>query len=60
MFITPTFPKKFFYKISINIVIVAQLTKNLPAMQETCLSAGDLGSIPGGRRSLGKGYGNPL
>ena len=39
---------------------MAQLTKNLPAMQETFLSAGDLGSISGGRKSPGKLYGNPL
>ena len=38
--------------------LVAQLVKNLPAMQEIQLSAGDLGSIPRlGRR---EGNGNPL
>ena len=39
--------------------LVAQLVKNLPAMQETTCSAGDLGLIPGkshGWRSL-VGYG---
>ena len=34
--------------------------KNLPLMQETIYSAGDLGSIPGLGRSSGEGNGNPL
>ena len=34
---------------------IAQLAKNLPAMQET-----DLGSIPGSGRSAGEGIGYPL
>ena len=34
--------------------LVAQLVKNLPAMQET------LGSIPGWGRSAGEGIGDPL
>ena len=36
--------------------LVAQLIKNLPAMQETQLSAGDLGLIP----RLGRGERNAL
>ena len=36
---------------------VAQLVKNLPAMQG---DTRDLGSIPGSGRSLGEGNGNPL
>ena len=39
---------------------VAQLIKNLPAMQEISCNAGDLGSIPGSGRSPQKGNGNPL
>ena len=39
---------------------MAQLVKNLPAMQETTCSAGDLGSIPGLGGSPGEGNGNPL
>ena len=38
--------------------LVAQLVKNLPAMQETWV--GDLGSIPGLGRSLEEGKGYPL
>ena len=38
--------------------LVAQMVKNLPAMQETWVW--DLGSIPGLGRSPGKGNGNPL
>ena len=38
--------------------LVAQMVKNLPAMQE--IHAGDLGSIPGLGRSTGAGNGNPL
>ena len=37
--------------------LVAQLVKNLPAMQETWV--GDLGSIPGMGRSPGEGKGYP-
>ena len=40
--------------------LVAQSVKNLPAMQETTCSTGDLGSIPGLGRSPGEGNGNPL
>ena len=36
------------------------VVKNLPAMQETACSTGDVGSIPGLGRSPGKGNGNPL
>ena len=39
---------------------VAQSVKNLPAVQETHRSEGDLGSIPGSGRSRGGGNGNPL
>ena len=39
---------------------VAQLMKNLPAMQEIACNAGDLGSIPGSGRSPEEGNGNPL
>ena len=38
----------------------AQSVKNLPAVQESTCSAGDLGSIPGSGRSPGEGNGNPL
>ena len=40
--------------------MVAQLVKNLPTMQETSCSVGDLGSIPGLGRSPEEGNGNPL
>ena len=36
-------------------LLVAQMVKNLPAMQET-----DLGSLPGSGRSCREGNGNPL
>ena len=39
---------------------MAQSVKNLPAMQDTTCSAGDLGSIPGPGRCPGEGNGNPL
>ena len=42
------------------VCLVAQLVKNLPVMQETGCSAGDLGSISGSGRSPGEGNGNPL
>ena len=34
--------------------------KNLPAMQETCVWSGDMGSIPGLERSLKEKNGDPL
>ena len=37
---------------------MAQMVKNLPAMQETWVLS--LGSIPGLERSPGGGHGNPL
>ena len=40
--------------------LVAQLVKNLPTMQETSCSVGDLGSIPGLGRSPEEGNGNLL
>ena len=40
--------------------LMAQLVKNLPAMQENTCSTGDLSSIPGSGRSPGEGNGNPL
>ena len=40
--------------------LVAQLVKNLPTMQETSCSVGDLGSIPGLGRSPEEGNGYPL
>ena len=40
--------------------LVAQLIKNLPAMQESAYNAGDPGSIPGWGRFPGEGNGNPL
>ena len=51
-----------------NTSLIAQLAKNLPAMQdlpdpdgeESTCNAGDLGSIPGSGRSPGEGNGNPL
>ena len=39
---------------------MAQLVKNLPAMQETTCRAGDWGSIPGLGGSPGEENGNPL
>ena len=42
---------------------IAQMVKNLPAMQdgkESACHAGDLDSIPGSRRSPGEGNGNPF
>ena len=39
---------------------IAQLVKNLPAMQETALNAGDMVLIPGSGRSPGGEHGNPL
>ena len=38
--------------------LVAQSVKNLPAIQETTCSTGDLGLPPGSGRSPGKGNGN--
>ena len=40
--------------------LVAQRVENLPAMQKTVCSTGDLGSIPGFGRSAREGSGNPL
>ena len=59
---------------SYSLSLIAQLVKNLPAMQETMFlgfpcgsagkesahNAGDLGSIPGLGRSPGGRHGNPL
>ena len=45
------------------LIYLAQLVKNLPIMQGTVCSAGDIrdvGSISGLGRSPGKGNGNPL
>ena len=39
---------------------MAQLVKNLPAMQEIACNAGDLILLPGSGRSSGEGNGNPL
>ena len=39
---------------------MAQIVKNLPAIQETMCSAHDLGSIPGLGRSPGEGKGYQL
>ena len=39
--------------------LVAQLLKDLPAIQETACNAGDPGLIPGSGRSSGEGNGNP-
>ena len=36
------------------------MVKNLPAMQETALNAGDMVLIPGSERSPGGAHGNPL
>ena len=36
------------------------MVKNLPAMQETVCKAGDLGLIPGSKRSPREGNGSPL
>ena len=43
----------------LRVYLIAQSVKNLPAMQDSCI-AGDLGLIPGSRRSPGEGNGNPL
>ena len=40
--------------------LVAQLVKNLPAMEEMARNAGDSSLIPGSGRSPGEGNGNPL
>ena len=40
--------------------LVAQLIKNIPAMQESDCNVEDLDSIPGSGRSPGEGTGNPL
>ena len=40
--------------------LVAQLVKNLPAMQESTCNARYLCLIPGSVRSHGEGNGNPL
>ena len=40
--------------------LVAQLVKNLPAMEEIARNAGDSSLIPGSGRSPGEGNGNPL
>ena len=40
--------------------LIVQSVKNPPAMQESACDAGDLGSIPGSRRSRREGNGNPL
>ena len=42
---------------------VAQWVKNLPGekkKKESVWNAGDMGSVPGSRRSPGTGHGNPL
>ena len=39
---------------------MAQLIKNLPAMQETSCNVGDLDSIPGSGKCPGEGKGNSL
>ena len=44
----------------LRVYLVARSVKNLPAMQESACIAGDLGLIPGSRRSPGEGNGNPL
>ena len=38
---------------------MAQSVRNLPAMEETACSVGDLGLIPGSEGSPGEGNGNP-
>ena len=45
---------------SLGASLVAQLVKNSNVMQETALSIGDPGLIPGSGRSLGESNGNPL
>ena len=40
--------------------LVAQMIKNLPAMQETVCTAGDTSLIPGSARSSGEGNRYPL
>ena len=41
-------------------ILMAQLIKSLPAMQETSCNIGDPGSIPGSGKSPGEGKSNPL
>ena len=40
--------------------LVSQSVQNLPAVQKTSCSAGDVHSIPGSGRLFGEGNGNPL
>ena len=47
----------FFFKLGTLGFLVAQRLKRLPA---SACNVGDLGSIPGSRRSPGEGNGNPL
>ena len=44
--------------VSLRATLVAQLVKNLRAMQETWVQS--LGAVPGSGRSHGEGNGNPL
>ena len=39
---------------------MAQLEKNLPAIQETACNVGDAGSVPGSGRFPGEGNGSPF
>ena len=55
------------YKITISVpelspqaFLVAQLLKNLPAIQETACSSGDEVILPGSGRSSGEGNSNPF
>ena len=47
-------------RINFGAFLVAQMVKNLSAMQETACNAGNPGSIPGSGRSPEEGNGNPL
>jgi len=53
---THTHTQRHIYRVS----LVAQLVKNLPAMQETTCKTGHAGSSPGSGRALGEGNGNSL
>ena len=46
------------FGVSLMATLVAQMVKNLPAMQETWVQS--LGAVPGSGRSHGEGNGNPL
>ena len=52
--------RMFIFWLILFCILVTQLVKKLPAVQETPCITGDQGSIPGSGRSSGEGNGNPL